>query len=94
MLFRSDPVGLDIFQETLQGRALKGRTRDATIVIHLGQAGPALVFLAEDIGFTRLALGIEGVEVLLQPFFMGLARIDRAADRGVVPPLLGLAVLR
>ena len=46
----------------------------------IGQAGPALVLLADDIGLAGLALGVEGVEVLFQPLVRGLPGIDRAAQ--------------
>src|SRR3954452_20937713 len=41
---------------------------------------PAFVLLTSYIGLTRLPLGMEGVEVLLQPFLARLARIDGAAQ--------------
>jgi hypothetical protein len=36
--------------------------------------------LAEDVCFTCLSLGIQGIEGLLQPLFRGFAGIDGAAD--------------
>src|SRR5262249_61837289 len=66
--------------QLLQGRSLHGGAGDATVIIHCRQARPTLVLLAADEGFASLALGIQGVEVLLETLLGGLARIDRAAD--------------
>ena len=41
---------------------------------------PTLMALAEDVGLTRLSLGIEGIEGLLQPLFGGFSGIDGAAN--------------
>ena len=54
-----DPAGGDIGQQPLQGRALERAARQAAIVIDVGQRGPAFAGLAQDVGGTRLALGIE-----------------------------------
>ena len=45
-----------------------------------GTGDPAFVLLADDVGLAGLALGVEGVELLLQPILGGLARVDGAAD--------------
>src|SRR3712207_7325234 len=51
--------------------------------------GPALVPLAADIGFARLALGIEGVELLLETLLRRLPGIDRAAQASAARSLAG-----
>jgi hypothetical protein len=49
-----------------------------------GQNFPFFLALAEDEGFACFALSIERVERLLQPFFGGLSRVDRAALDGLL----------
>src|SRR5258708_7018689 len=44
-----------------------------------GDTDPAFVSLANDVGFRGLTLGVQRVELLLQSFFRGLARVDGAA---------------
>src|SRR5215471_6641062 len=56
-------------------------TGEATVVEAVGQATPALVPLAGDIGLSGFALGVEAVELLLQPLVGGLPRVDGAAHR-------------
>ena len=75
-----DLARLDVGQQALQGRALQGAAGEAAIVVAVGQQPPALVLLAGDVGLAGLALGIERVEVLLQPLLGGLAGVDGAAD--------------
>ena len=62
-----DQPGLDVAQQALQRRPLQRAARDAAIVVLVGQRDPALGALALDVGQPRLALGVEAVELLLQP---------------------------
>src|ERR1700722_19381446 len=48
----------------------------------LGQADPASVTLAGNVGLACFTLSVEGGEFLLQALFDGLARVDGTADRG------------
>src|SRR5438270_13761450 len=66
-------------------RAFGVAAGEAAVVVAVGQAGPALLLLALDVRLTRLALGIEAVELLLQSFLRRLARVDGAADQGQRP---------
>ena len=52
---------------------------------------PAEMLLAEDIGFGGLALGMERIEILIETFLGGLARVYSAANCGT---LLCIAPLR
>jgi hypothetical protein len=63
-----DLAGGDIGQQPLERRALQRAAGDAAIVVEVGKRGPAFAGLAQDIGGTGLALGVEAVEALLQPF--------------------------
>ena len=51
----------------------------AAIVVGGRDEPPALVALARDVGLAGLALGVQRVEVLLQPLLGGLAGVDGAA---------------
>ena len=73
-------AGTDIVQQTLQGRAVGVAAREAAIVVFGAQQRPAGMGLAFDIGLRGLVLGIERVEVLLQPLIGGDPGVDRAAD--------------
>src|SRR5690606_37866443 len=55
--------------------------RVSAVVVPLREADPALALLAGDVRLGAQALGVERVEVLLEPFLAALARVDRAADR-------------
>src|SRR3546814_3984129 len=48
------------------------------VVVTFAHANPALSALAGDIGLAGLALGIEAVELHVQPFFAGFAGVDGA----------------
>ena len=76
-----DLARLDIGQQPLQSRALHGAAGDSRHRrIVAGSASPALVPLARDVGLAGLALGIEGVELLLQPLLGRFAGVDGAAQ--------------
>src|SRR5271165_5948751 len=61
-----DLAGQDIVQQLLKGRSLHRTSRKAAVVIALPDEPPSLMGLALDVGLRRLALVVEGVEVLLQ----------------------------
>ena len=78
----------DVGQELLQGRAF-GRSAGETAIVIAGlDEGPAGMRLTADIGLRGIILGLQRVELLLQP---GIGRhpcIDGAADRA---PWSGIA---
>ena len=75
-----DALCLDVGEQSLQRRPLQRRAGNPAIIIVVGDEQPALGLLACDVGLAGFALGIEGVELLLQSLFAGLARVDRAAE--------------
>ena len=75
-----DLAGPDIGQQALQGRAVEGGTREAAIVVVVGDQAPALMRLALDIGLAGLALGIERVELEIEIMLGRFAGVDRAAE--------------
>ena len=75
-----DLAGADIVQQPLQGRAVGIAAGEAAIVIFGPDQRPAGMGLASDIGLRGIILGIEGVEVLLQPLVGRDPGIDRAAN--------------
>jgi hypothetical protein len=74
-------AGLDVRQQALEGRAVHVGAGVAAVVVLGGERRPALACLAADVGLGRLALGVQGVEGLVQALLGGLARVDGAADR-------------
>ena len=75
-----DPPCLDVREQPLQRRTLQRGTRNAAVVVAVGNKQPALGLLAGDVGLAGLPLRIERVELLLQSLFAGLAGVDRAAE--------------
>ena len=75
-----DPAGPDVRQQSLQGGALGRATGIAAVIVTGADQGPAIMGLAADIGLRRLVLGIEGVELLVEPVFRRDSGIDRTAD--------------
>ena len=78
--------GFAVGEQALQGRALQGAAGHAAIVVPGGQRDPAFLLLAGDIRRAGVALGLQGVEVLLEALCRRLARIEGAANRGGSPP--------
>jgi hypothetical protein len=75
-----DPAVPDVRQQPVQRRSL-GRTAGiAAIVITGADQGPAVMGLTADVGFRRLVLGVEGVELLVEPVLGRDPGIDRTAD--------------
>jgi hypothetical protein len=60
-----DPVGSNVIEELLQGRAVGGSAREAAIVISGTNQCPTGMSLTADIGLRCIILGIERVEVLI-----------------------------
>src|SRR5262249_53494635 len=73
-----DPARLDVGHEPLEGRTLQVTPGVTAIVVTIRHQDPPLGLLARDIGLAGLALGVEGVELLLQTLIAGLAGVDRA----------------
>src|SRR5262249_39185520 len=73
---------LDIGQQTLECRAVEVAAAVAAVVVVDRERRPTGMGLAVDIRFRGLALGIQGVEVLVESFFGALARVDGTAHRG------------
>ena len=67
-------------KQPLQGGPLQRAAGDAAVVVAVADQHPALGPLAGDIGLAGLALGVEGVELLLEPFLGGFAGVDGAAE--------------
>ncbi|MEI2757102.1 MAG: hypothetical protein V9F46_11700 [Chitinophagaceae bacterium] len=75
-----DQPVLDVGQQPLQAGALQRAAGDAAVVVLIADQHPALGALAGDVGLAGLALGIERVELLLQPFLGGFPGVDGAAQ--------------
>src|SRR5690606_41376893 len=71
---------LDVAQQAVQRRALHAAARVAAVVVTIRQRHPAFGLLAGDECLRRLALGVERVELLIEPFVAGLAG-DRKSTR-------------
>jgi len=75
-----DPVGSNVIEKLLQGRAVGGSTGETAIVISRTNQCPTGMGLATDIGLRRIILGIERVEVLIEVRLGRDPGIDGAAD--------------
>ena len=71
---------LDIAQQPLQRRPLHGAAGETAVVVAVADEDPALVLLAGDVGQRRLALGVERVELHVEPLVGRDAGVDGAAD--------------
>ena len=74
-----DQPVLDILQQPLQAGPFQRAAREAAVVILIADQHPAFGALAGHERLAGLALGVQAVELLLQPFLGGFARVDRAA---------------
>lgn len=74
-----DHPGTDIRQEALEGGALHGAAREATVVIGGLDQTPSFSGLTLNECLTRLALGVQRIEILLQSLFVGPSGVDCAA---------------
>ena len=68
-------------EQPLQGGAFERSAGEAAVVVAAGQQAPALVRLGADVGLGRLALVVEGVELLIEPVLGRDPGVDRAAQR-------------
>ncbi len=87
-----DATGLDVGEQALQGRPFERAAGEAAIVVLVCEFEPALGALAGDVGAAGLALGVEAVELHVEPFLGRLARVDGAAelpDEGFFMPRSG-----
>ena len=76
-----DLPGADILQQPLQVRPVGRAAGVAAVVIAGADQGPAGMGLALDIGRRSIVLGIQRVELLVEPMLGGDTGIDGAADR-------------
>lgn len=82
-----DPTGLDVGHEALQRRPLNVGPGESAVVVPLGKRHPALGLLAGNEGLPRLALGVEGIKLLLQALLGTLARVDGTSNLRDAPGL-------
>ena len=75
-----DPARPRCRQQPLQRRALHGAAGDAAVVVLIADQHPALGRWLAMYGLAGLALGVERVELLLEPLLGGLPGVDRAAE--------------
>ena len=75
-----DAVFFYVGKQPLQRRAVQRAPGDAAVIVVRSQFDPALGALAGDIGAARVALRIERVELLLEPFLARFSRVDGAAE--------------
>ena len=66
---RIDPPCSDVHEQLLQAGSVHVATREATIVVLSLDDLPAFMLLAQHIGFTCLALSVQGIEALIEAFF-------------------------
>jgi len=78
-----DFARLDAGEEPLEGGPLHVAAGESAVVEAIRDAHPPFVSLARDIRLRGFPLGVEAVELLLQPLVCGLAGVDGAADRPV-----------
>jgi hypothetical protein len=81
---------LDVSKQATEPWSLHGAAGVAAVVIAVSNEVPAFMALTQHIGLTSLALGIEGVELLLEALLGRLARINGAAERLCSPLNHGL----
>ena len=79
----------DVSQQPLQRRPLGRAAGIAAVIVAGPDQGPAGMGLTADIGLRGVMLGVQRVEVLLQPMVGRHAGIDRAANRLDGPALHG-----
>ena len=76
-----DQLLADVLKQALQGRAFHRPAGKAPIVVMNLDELPTLALLASDEGFAGFSLRMQRVEVLLQTFLRGFARVSCAAQR-------------
>ena len=73
-----DQPVLDVLHQPLQAGAFQRSAGDAAVVILIADQHPAFGSLAGDVRLAGLTLGVEAVELLLQPFLGGFPGVDGA----------------
>src|SRR5207302_7261730 len=68
--------------EALQGGPVHVAAGEAAVVVALRQQRPAQAGLAADVSLGGLALGVQGVELLLEALLGALAGVGGAAHQG------------
>src|SRR5262249_56698377 len=76
------PPALETPQEWWAVGGVGVAARVTAVVVADRERRPTGMGLAVDVGFRGLALGIQGVEVLVESFFGALARVDGTTHRG------------
>jgi hypothetical protein len=79
------PSCRNVGDQPLQGRPIHRRAGEPAIIISLGQAYPAFMALTANEGLAGLALRLQRIEFLLEPFLGGFAGVDRTANPYVPP---------
>jgi len=78
-----DPALPDRLKRRLKRRTLQARTGKAAIAETGPYQAPSFMSLALDIGRAGFALGVGGIEVLLEAMIGRDADVDRASTRGL-----------
>jgi hypothetical protein len=79
-----DPPDLDIGEQFLKRWPLHRTAGIAAVVVAVPYQPPPFMGLALDVGLGRFPLGVEGIEVLLEPLVGRDTRIDRATETAFV----------
>src|SRR5271165_1271649 len=77
-----DSFGGNVLKQAFKCRPFHVSAGEAAVVVFRGNRLPALMALAENIGFACLALGMERIERLLETFLGGFAGVNRATHAG------------
>ena len=75
-----NPAGFDVVDQSFERRSFGVATGKTTVVVPFRVDQPAFVLLARDQRFRRVTLGIERIELLVEPFFGGHASVNGTAD--------------
>jgi hypothetical protein len=73
--------GPDVSQQSLQRRPLGRAAGITAVIVSRPDQGPSRMGLTADVGLRGIMLGVERVEVLLEPMLGRHAGVDRAANR-------------
>ena len=71
---------LNIIDELTDCGPLDIASGETTIIIMLGQTGPTFLLLTDDVVLARLTLGVQRVELLLEPHVGAFTGVDRTAN--------------
>src|SRR5207248_1278220 len=70
-------------QKAIKRRPVQVAAGEAAVVVMLGQADPARLLLALDESLGRFALGVEGIEFLLETILDRFPSVDSAANNAL-----------